>query len=1162
MENLQFTHLHVHTEYSLLDGSAKIKELVKRAKEFNMDSIAITDHGAMYGVIEFYKQAKEQGIKPILGCEVYVANGSRFSKENIPIPYYHLVLLAKDNNGYQNLIKLVSAGFLEGFYYKPRIDIELLQKYHDGLIALSACLGGPIAKNITHVSYEKAKEMALMYEEIFGHENFYLELQDHGVKEQKTVNEALIRMSYETNIPLVVTNDSHYTYKSDSKAHDILLCIQTGKTVNNENRMKYFGEEFYFKSQEEMEQLFPYAKEALLNTNKIAERCNVDIKFHELKLPKYDVPFGYTSNEYLRKLCYEGFQKRYNNYEQVALKQRLEYELNVIETMGYVDYFLIVWDFIKFAKDNKIMVGPGRGSAAGSIVSYCLNITNIDPIKYDLLFERFLNPERVSMPDIDIDFCFERREEVINYVVEKYGADKVSQIVTFGTMGAKAAIRDVGRALDMPYADVDKVAKMIPTEIGMTIEKALDMNKELMDLYTKDKDVKYLIDMSLRLEGLPRHASTHAAGVLICNEPVVEYVPLSFSEGLPTTQFTMTLLEELGLLKMDFLGLRTLTVIRNTINEIKRIKNIDIDIDNINFSDEAVYTMLSQGRSEGVFQLESAGMKQFMKDLQPNNLEDIIAGISLYRPGPMDFIPKYVKGKNNSKNIIYTHELLEPILNTTYGCIVYQEQVMQIVRNLGGYSLGRSDLVRRAMSKKKVDVMAKERQIFIYGDGKEVEGCIKRGIPQNVAEKIFDEMTDFAKYAFNKSHAAAYAVISYQTAWLKTYYPVEFMCALMTSVIDFPDKVVQYIEECKKMNIEILPPDINEGFAYFSVSNGKIRYALSAVKAVGKVAIDTMVEEREKNGTFVSMTDFCKRVTSKDLNKKGIEHLIKSGAFDSLGGNRNQYILSYKKISDGTEQSKRKNVEGQINLFDLNPTSDEDFGSLKDDLPNVPEYELKEKLHMEKQVLGVYLSGHPLSEYQEELSKYITITSKDFFINEDEIKTINLIDGQIAKIGGILIDKTIKYTRSNSTMAFLKIEDLYGSIEIIVFPKEYEKYNSILENESILYIKGRISIQDESDFKIIAQEIMLYDDLIKNSKFAKSQLWLKVTQDKPDNILTSILQILSKYKGNTQVFVYTEKDKNKIKASKEFFVTISDDLIEELENLLGKDCIVIKNKNN
>lgn len=1157
--NLKFTHLHVHTEYSLLDGSAKIKELVQRAKDLGMESIAITDHGAMYGVMEFYKAAKEVGIKPILGCEVYVANGSRFSRAPNPIPYYHLVLLAENNHGYSNLMKIVSAGFLEGFYYKPRVDLEILQKYHDGIIALSACLAGPVAKTILQVSYQKAKETALLYENIFGKDNFYLELQDHGLVDQKTVNEALIRMNKETNIPLVATNDSHYIYKSDSKAHDILLCIQTGKTVNETNRLKYESSEFYFKSQKEMYDLFPYAQEALINTNRIAQRCNVDFKFHELKLPKYDVPEGFNAKQYLRKLCYEGFENRYKPEQHESLKDRLEYELNVIETMGYVDYFLIVWDFIKFAKDNSIMVGPGRGSAAGSIAAYCLYITNIDPVKYNLTFERFLNPDRVSMPDIDIDFGFERRQEVIDYVVKKYGKDKVSQIITFGTMAAKAVIRDVGRALNMPYADVDKVAKMIPNELHITIEKALKINPELSNLYNQNDTVKYLIDMSLRLEGLPRHASTHAAGILICDEPVEDYVPLSFfNEGLPTTQFTKNILEELGLLKMDFLGLRTLTVIQDAVKEIKRNKNIDIDIDNINLNDAQVYEMISQGKTDGVFQLESAGMKQFVKELQPNCLEDIIAGISLYRPGPMEFIPKYIEGKTHPDKIKYTHEALEPILNTTYGCIVYQEQVMQIVRALAGYSLGRSDLVRSAMAKKKADVMAKEREIFINGDGQSIDGCVKRGISKKIAEKIFDEMTDFAKYAFNKSHAAAYAVVAYQTAWLKTYYPLEFMAALMTSVIDFPNKVVRYIEECKKMNVEIIAPDINEGFADFSVSNGKIRYALSSIKTVGKMAIDAMVAERERGGKFVSMTDFCERVTLKDLNKKGIENLIKSGAFDSLGGSRKQYMLSYKQISEGINKAKQKNIDGQINLFDID--NNDNTSSLTDILPNVDEYDIRTKLNMEKEVLGVYLSGHPLLEYQKELSKYANVSSLDF-INDssDELETSKertLKDNQAVTVGGLIADKSIKYTRSNKVMAFIKLEDLYGSLDVILFTDVYEEYKDLLIKDSIVCIKGRVSIFEDRNAKLIATQIIPYDKLTK--KINRNILWLKLNVNTPSNVLDSVCAILSKYKGNTDVIIYSERDKKKFKAPQSLFVNTSNELVKELKNLLGEECVIVK----
>ena len=898
MEIRPFTHLHVHTEYSLLDGSAKIKELVQRVKELGMDSIAITDHGAMYGAVEFYKAALEAGVKPIIGCEVYVAEGSRFKKEGKGGGYYHLVLLAENNEGYQNLIKLVSYGFTEGFYYKPRVDKELLRKYSKGLIASSACLAGEVPRNILTVSYEKAKEAALEYLEIFGEGNYFLELQDHGMREQKIVNEALVRMSRETGIPLIATNDSHYIYKEDAEPHDILLCIQTGKTVLDEDRMRYEGGQFYVKSPEEMYDLFSFAPEACENTAKIAERCNVTFTFHELKLPRFDVPDGKTAEEYLGEICYQGFAEKYPEPRE-EWKERLEYELSTIENMGYVDYFLIVWDFIKYAKDNGIIVGPGRGSAAGSMVSYCLSITTIDPLKYDLIFERFLNPERVSMPDIDIDFCYERRQEVIDYVIRKYGEANVAQIITFGTLAARAAIKDVGRALAMPYADVDRISKMIPTELGITIEKALKMSPDLRKAYEEEEDTKRLIDTSIRLEGLPRHSSTHAAGVVICREPVMEYVPLSANDGQVNTQYTMTLLEELGLLKMDFLGLRTLTVIQSAVQEIERIHGVKLDMDHLPENDPAVYDMICQGKTEGVFQLESGGMKQFMKELQPRCLEDMIAGIALYRPGPMDFIPKYIKGKNAGGNVQYTHPKLEPILENTYGCIVYQEQVMQIVRDLAGYSLGRSDLVRRAMSKKKASVMAEERKNFVYGDGKDVPGCVKNGIPAEAAEKIFDEMTDFAKYAFNKSHAACYAVVGYQTAWLKAHYPVEFMAALMTSVMDNAAKVSGYVEECKKMGIQLLPPDINEGYRQFSVSDGKIRFALAAIKNVGKGAVDALVAEREKNGPFTSMTDFCNRMEGGEWNKRGIESLIKGGAMDSLGGFRSQYMVIYKSILDG-----------------------------------------------------------------------------------------------------------------------------------------------------------------------------------------------------------------------------------------------------------------------
>ncbi|MGL4790482.1 MAG: DNA polymerase III subunit alpha, partial [Anaerotignaceae bacterium] len=959
---MDFVHLHVHTEYSLLDGSAKIKDLVARAKELGMNSLAITDHGAMFGAIDFYKSAKNVGIKPIIGCEVYVAPSSRLVKDSSQgFNYYHLILLAETNEGYQNLIKIVSYGYIDGFYYKPRVDMEILKKYSKGIIASSACIAGEVPRNILKGDYEKAKTIALEYEAIFGKGNYFLELQDHGMREQKIANEQLIKLSQETGIPLIATNDSHYILEEDSVSHDVLLCVQTGKTVNDQDRMRYEGNQFYLKSPEEMYKLFPYAKEALANTQKIADRCNVEFTFHELKLPAYDVPDGKTAYEYLRELCYKGLHKNYPNPTDEIIA-RLEYELSTIGHMGYVDYFLIVWDFINYAKENGIIVGPGRGSAAGSIVSYCLSITTIDPIKYNLIFERFLNPERVSMPDIDIDFCYERRQEVIDYVINKYGESHVAQIITFGTLAARAAIKDVGRALAMPYADVDRVSKMIPFEIGITIKKALSANSELRTLYEEDQQVKTLIDMSKSLEGLPRHSSTHAAGVVICKEPVMEYVPLNSNDGAITTQYTMTVLEELGILKMDFLGLRTLTVIQNAVKEIKRNYGIDIDIDNLPEDDPKVYDLISQGKTEGVFQLESAGMKSFMKSLMPSRLEDLIAGISLYRPGPMDFIPKYVRGKNSTEKVVYTTPMLEKILEPTYGCIVYQEQVMQIVRDLAGYSLGRSDLVRRAMSKKKASVMEEERKNFVFGVGEEVVGCVRNGIAQSEAEKIFDEMTDFAKYAFNKSHAACYAVVGYQTAWLKTYYPVEFMAALMTSVMDNFAKVSEYIEECKKMGVEVLPPDINQGFPSFSVVEGKIRFGLAAIKSVGKATINAIVKERDESGKFKSLTDFLKRMEQKELNKRAIESFIKAGAFDSLGGKRSQYMAIYKGVLDGITSSRKNNIEGQLDLFSFN-MGEEEQPNISDNLPNIDEFPQKEKLAMEKEVLSIYVSGHPLAEH-------------------------------------------------------------------------------------------------------------------------------------------------------------------------------------------------------
>ena len=1080
---MAFAHLHVHTEYSLLDGSNKIKEYVSRVKELGMDSAAITDHGVMYGVIDFYRAARAEGIKPILGCEVYVAPNSRFDKELTggEDRYYHLVLLAENNVGYANLMKIVSRGFTEGYYYKPRVDMEVLNQFHEGIIALSACLAGEVQRDIMKGLKEEARKAARKYEACFGKGNYFLELQDHGIPEQRTVNMELVQMSKELDIPLVATNDVHYTYAEDADSHDILLCLQTGKKLADEDRMRYEGGQYYVKSEEEMKGLFPYAWEAVENTQRIADRCNVEIEFGVTKLPKYEVPEGYDSWTYLNKLCDDGLAERYGDGNQPAgetgqtLRERLDYELGVIRTMGYVDYFLIVWDFINYAKSNGIPVGPGRGSAAGSIVSYCLKITNIDPIKYNLLFERFLNPERVSMPDIDIDFCFERRQEVIDYVGRKYGADKVVQIVTFGTLAAKGVIRDVGRVMDLPYAFVDSIAKMVPNELNITLDRALELNPEFRKLYQEDEQVHYLIDMCKRLEGLPRHTSMHAAGVVICQKSADEFVPLSRgSDGSITTQFTMTTLEELGLLKMDFLGLRTLTVIHDAVGFIEKSTGKHIDVDNIDYNDPKVLASIGTGKTDGVFQLESAGMKNFMKELRPQNLEDIIAGISLYRPGPMDFIPKYIKGKNNNGDVAYSCPQLEPILAPTYGCIVYQEQVMQIVRDLGGYTLGRSDLVRRAMSKKKQSVMEKERANFIYGNPEEgVPGCVANGISEQVAGQIYEDMMDFAKYAFNKSHAACYAVVSYQTAYLKYYYPVEFMAALLTSVIDNPKKVSEYILTCRNMGIELLPPDINEGEAGFSVSGGSIRYALTAIKSVGRPVIDGIVQERKDRGPFTNLKDFITRMADKDLNKRAIENFIKAGALDSLGGTRKQFMSVYVQILDHITKDKKSNLAGQISLFDIASEEDKDDFDIK--MPEVGEYNKEMLLTFEKEVLGIYVSGHPMEEYQELWQNYITNTTNDFALDE-ETNSVRVMDQAPAVVGGMIVDKTIKYTKNDKVMAFLNLEDLVGNVEIVVFPKDYEKFSSLLQEDAKVFIKGRISVEEDKDGKLICEQIVSFDE--------------------------------------------------------------------------------------
>ena len=1152
---MSFAHLHVHTEYSLLDGSNKIKECIARVKELGMDSVAITDHGVMYGVIDFYRAAKAAGIRPILGCEVYVAPGSRFDKEtggDREERYYHLVLLAENDLGYHNLMKIVSRGFTEGYYYRPRVDREILEQYHEGIIALSACLAGEVQRNILRGMYEEGKAAALRYQKIFGEGNFFLELQDHGIPEQKLVNQGLVRMAKETGIELVATNDVHYTYAEDEKPHDILLCIQTGKKIEDEDRMRYEGGQYYIKSEEEMRELFPYAPQALENTERIARRCNVEIEFGVTKLPKFDVPEGYTSWEYLNKLCREGFARRYPDAGE-DLRERLEYELSTIHSMGYVDYFLIVWDFIRYARDHGIMVGPGRGSAAGSIVAYCLEITSIDPIKYQLLFERFLNPERVSMPDIDVDFCFERRQEVIDYVVRKYGSDRVVQIVTFGTLAARGVIRDVGRVMDLPYAFVDSIAKMVPQELNITLERALKMSQELKKSYEEDPQVRELIDMSMRLEGLPRHTSMHAAGVVISQKAIDEYVPLSLgSDGSVTTQFTMTTLEELGLLKMDFLGLRTLTVIQDAARLAEKSAGHPIDINQIDYNDKAVLDSIGTGRTDGVFQLESAGMKSFMKELKPQSLEDIIAGISLYRPGPMDFIPKYIKGKNNVDSITYDCPQLKPILEPTYGCIVYQEQVMQIVRDLGGYTLGRSDLVRRAMSKKKGDVMQKERQNFVYGNPEEgVPGCVSNGIDEKTANKIYDEMIDFAKYAFNKSHAAAYAVVAYQTAWLKYYYPVEFMAALMTSVIDNPGKVAEYIYTCRQMGIGILPPDINEGVGNFSVDGRNIRYGLAAIKSIGRPVIESLIRERERGGKFRSLKDFIERMSGKEVNKRTIEHFIKSGAFDSLGGTRKQFMVVYIQLMDQVNQERKYSMTGQMSLFDL--VGEEEKAEFDTQMPDVGEYEKETRLSFEKEVLGVYLSGHPMEEYEERWRKGITRTTLDFQLDEETGRT-RVHDGVKETVGGIIAGKTIKYTKNNKTMAFLTIEDLAGTVEVVVFPRDYEKYQQYLTEENKVFVRGRVSEEDDAASKLICEAVIPFDQ-------TRKELWLQY-EAKADFLSREqeLYEMLGDSEGDDQVVIYCRKERAVKRLPQGRNIHIDSIILNRLTNYLGESCVKVIEK--
>lgn len=1142
---MQFTHLHVHTGYSLLDGSARIPELVKRAKELGMDSLAITDHGVMYGAIDFYKECKKQGIKPIIGCEVYVAPNSRFDRETGTEDerYYHLILLAETDQGYSNLSKIVTRGFTEGYYYKPRVDKEVLREFHEGIICTSACLQGEVAFYLRKGFYDKAREAALSYVEIFGRDNFFLELQDHDMEEDQIVNSGLMRLSKEIDIPLICTNDSHYIYRDDWKAHDILLCIQTGKKVADKDRMRYGEGQYYLKSPEEMLEKFPYAKEALENTHKIAERCNVEIVFGDQKIPKYDVPEGYTAFTYLEKLCMDGIKERYRPVTD-ELYERLKYELNVINNMGYVDYFLIVWDFINYAKENGIAVGPGRGSAAGSIVSYCLKITNIDPIRYSLIFERFLNPERVTMPDIDIDFCYERRQEVIDYVSRKYGPEKVVQIVTFGTLAARNCIRDIGRVLDLPYNLCDSVAKSIPMEIGMNIDKALVASPDFKKFYDTNEEVHFMVEMAKKLEGLPRHASMHAAGVVIGREPIEEFVPLCKNGDAVTTQYNMTTIEELGLLKMDFLGLRTLTVIRDALRSIERRTGKKIDIDNIPQDDMQVYDMISAGKCEGVFQLESSGMRNFMKELKPHSMEDIIAGISLYRPGPMDFIPQYIAGKQHPEDVTYDHPALEKILSPTYGCIVYQEQVMQIVMELAGYSLGRSDLVRRAMSKKKADVMLKEREYFIHGNKEMgVPGCIENGISEGVANKIFDEMTDFAKYAFNKSHAAAYAVVAYQTAYLKCHYPYDFMAALMTSVKDNAKKLATYIDACRKAGVKLLPPDVNKGEGDFSVSDNAVRYGLSAIKSIGTTVVNSILNEREENGQFKDLRDFIERMSGKEVNKKAVENFIMAGAFDGFGIKRSQMMAVYPGLMDTAARERKSRITGQMNLMDFlggmsgggmfgsDEASGEngEFGdAFSVSYPDIPEFSKEEMLSGEKEILGIYVSGHPLDDYRELLEKRTDAVTLDFFMDEETGKT-GVMDNREYSLGGIIDGVNMKITKNNENMAFVTLLDTLGTLEVIVFPKTFEKYRRLIFAGSKVLIKGRAQVS-EDEGKLIASDIISLDEALLSEKQKHTEVWI-LFEDSNDYKKNeqNLSQLLMDYRGFAPVFVQLRQEKKGMK---------------------------------
>ena len=1148
-----FVHLHIHSEYSLLDGANRIKELPKIAKKLGMDSIAITDHGVMYGAIEFYKACKAEGIKPIIGCEVYVAPRSRFDKEaGIDNKYNHLILLAKNNNGYKNLSKLVSIGFTEGYYYKPRIDLETLEKYHEDLICCSACLAGSLPQAILEGNMEKAEEIALWYKNLFG-EDYYLEIQTNTLKEQTLVNQKLVGLSRKLNIPLVATNDAHYTRKEDAYNHEVLLCIQTGKKMSDTDRMRFATNDFYIKSPEEVKGFFPNLPEALENTVKIAQKCNVEFEFGHTILPNYEVPKEFATHyDYFKKLCDEGIIKRYGQEPPKEILDRMEYEISVIKKMGYVDYFLIVWDFINWAKLQGIPVGPGRGSGAGSIVAYAIGITDIDPIKYNLLFERFLNPERISMPDFDVDFCYERRQEVIDYVARKYGRDHVSQIITFGTMSARMVIRDVGRALDFPYSETDKLAKMVPFAVHMTISKAMEQNRELRELYEGNEEIHKLLDIAIGLEGMPRQASTHACGVVITKDPVDTYVPLYVNDGAISTQYTMTILEELGLLKMDFLGLRTLTVIQDAVNLVKKNKGIDITFD-ANMNDPKVYKLWGEGKTVGIFQFESAGMTNFMKELKPDSLEDIIAGVSLYRPGPMDQIPRYIQNKLDPEHAVYTHSSLEPILKVTYGCMVYQEQVMQIVRDLAGYSLGRADLVRRAMGKKNLDIMAKEREIFIHGQVDEegnvvIPGCIRNGIDEESANKIFDEMAEFAKYAFNKSHAAAYAVVSYRTAYLKAYYPEEFMAATLNSYLGNLDKIPIYVDECRRMNIEILKPDVNKSFTKFTVDNGKIRFGLGSIKNVGISVVDSIVSERNKNGEYKSFTDFCERIQEEAVNKKCIESLIKAGAFDEFGQTRSTLLASFEGIIDTIQNSAKRSFKGQVTMFDLTSMDSAEKEEMKYSFIELKEYEDKELLSMEKEMLGIYISGHPLEKIREQIMQATNINTMQMKEIKEELdstgNTTKYKDGQNIKYAGIISSIKKKYTKSNKLMAFVSIEDLYGTAEIIVFESVYQNASNLLTTDNVVLVEGRLSIREDEDVKIVAREIK--ELKVEEKKILKINI-TNLSESKKAQLRGALKFFNGEY-NNTQVQVIDGEQTLNCGT-----IYLTKDILQEFKELIGEE---------